>query len=74
MKNRRILEKKEKEIISILSTEMKKREISDYQLSKDTGLSRNTFSNSVKGLSHPTLLTIICVAEYLDISLEELLK
>jgi len=74
MRNRKLLESEEKRIVAYLDKEMKKQGISHYQLAKEAKISRNTFANAVKGISHPTLITIMCVAEYLNVDMKDLFK
>ncbi len=53
---------------------IKKRGVTPYRVSKDTGIAQSTLSDWKSGRSVPKLDKLLKISEYLEVELEELIK
>lgn len=51
-----------------------KKGVTDYRVSKDTGIARSTFTDWKNGRSAPKVEKMLLLAEYFDVSVEYLIK
>jgi len=51
-----------------------KKGVTDYRVSKDTGISRSTFTDWKNGRSAPKVEKLLLLAEYFDVPVEYLIK
>lgn len=61
-------------VLELLKKEQQKRGVSNYYISKDTGLSHSTLHNIEKGQQSPTLTTLFLIAKSLEIRLSDIIK
>lgn len=48
--------------------------VTDYKISEETGITKSTFSDWKSGRSKPKTDKLLILAEYFEVSLEELVK
>ncbi|MDF2524225.1 MAG: family transcriptional regulator [Clostridiales bacterium] len=53
---------------------IKRKRVSTYSVSKGTGIPQSTFSDWKKGKSSPKVKKLMKIADYLGVSLEELVR
>lgn len=51
-----------------------KKGVTDYRVSKDTGISRSTFTDWKNGRSAPKVEKLLLLAKYFDVPVEYLIK
>lgn len=51
-----------------------KKGVTDYRVSKDTGISRSTFTDWKNGRSAPKVEKLLSLAKYFDVPVEYLIK
>lgn len=51
-----------------------KKGVSDYRVSKDTGITKSTFTDWKSGRSNPKVDKLIILADYFGVTVDELLK
>lgn len=51
-----------------------KKGVTDYRVSKDTGIARSTFTDWKKGRSAPKVEKLLLLAKYFDVPVEYLIK
>jgi transcriptional regulator with XRE-family HTH domain len=62
------------QVIKLLQAERKRRGMSKYTLSAQTGLAQQTISYMERGMRQPSFETILRVADGIGVDLEEVLK
>lgn len=61
-------------VLDFLKTEQLNQKLSNYYISKDTGLSHSTLHNLENGTQSPTLTTLFLIAKSLNVKLSDIIK
>ena len=72
--NKRDAQEISNQIVAVLREERIKKGISQYKLAKDTGMSKSSVLYIENFTQHPSLYTILLIANYLDVDLSQVIK
>lgn len=61
-------------VAKLLFEESARQGVTNYRISKETGLSQSTLANIQNGTQKPTLYVLIMIANFLQVCLSDILK
>ena len=72
--NKRDAQKISNQIIAVLREERIKKGITQYKLAKDIGMSKSSILYIENFTQHPSLYTVLLIANYLSVDISEIIK